>query len=84
MLDEAVTMLGEHIVLAHGKDRAANGEVRPAGLGIVPWARFFGLLRAAGYGGPLIVHGLDVDEITSAVHHLERAVELSADALDAC
>jgi sugar phosphate isomerase/epimerase len=75
-LDEAVTLLGGRIVLAHGKDRAADGTVRPAGQGIVPWDRFFGLLRSVGYGGPLIVHGRREEEIGTAVTHLRVAAGL--------
>jgi sugar phosphate isomerase/epimerase len=70
ILDEAVALLGDRIVLAHGKDRAADGTVRPAGQGIVPWDRCFGLLRSVGYDGALIVHGLQESEIKGAVTHL--------------
>ena len=74
LLEEAVALLGERIVLAHGKDRAGDGVVRPAGQGIVPWARFLELLRAAGYGGPLVLHGLDEREVPGAVAHLRGIV----------
>ena len=73
ILAEAVSLFGDRIVLAHGKDRAANGTVRPAGSGIVPWDRFFGLLRSVGYDGALIVHGLNETDLDDAFAHLRAA-----------
>jgi sugar phosphate isomerase/epimerase len=70
ILDDAVALLGDRIVLAHGKDRAADGTVRPAGQGIVPWERVVALLRSVGYDGPLIVHGLGEPEIGASVAFL--------------
>jgi sugar phosphate isomerase/epimerase len=70
ILDEAVDLLGERVFLAHAKDRGADWTVRPAGKGIVPWDRFFALLRAAGYDGAVVLHGLDEAEVGPAVAFL--------------
>lgn len=72
VLDEAFDLLGEHVVVAHAKDRAADGEVRAAGQGIVPWDLFVARLAAAGFDGPLILHGLAEDEVAGAVASLGR------------
>jgi sugar phosphate isomerase/epimerase len=66
-LDDALALLGERIVLAHGKDRDASGAVVPACLGLVPWRRVLSGLDAAGYRGPLILHGLDEADVPGAV-----------------
>lgn len=71
-LDEAVRLLGERTILAHGKDRAADGSVRPPGSGIVPWPRTLASLTAAGYTGPLVLHGLTEEEIPAAVRSLQQ------------
>jgi sugar phosphate isomerase/epimerase len=70
ILDEAVALLGDRVALAHGKDRGADGVVRPAGQGIVPWDRFLASLRDVGYDGPLVLHGLDEREVDAAVTFL--------------
>ena len=70
ILDEAVSLLGDRVALAHGKDRGADGVVRPAGQGIVPWDRFLASLRDAGYDGALVLHGLDEREVDAAIAFL--------------
>ena len=57
-IDEAISLLGERTIIAHGKDRDASGAVKPPGKGIVPWDRFLSRLAATGFAGPLILHGL--------------------------
>ncbi|CAA9541134.1 MAG: miscellaneous; hypothetical/partial homology [uncultured Thermomicrobiales bacterium] len=72
-IDEGVQLLGRRTILAHGKDRDAAGAVQPPGRGVVPWPRFLGGLRSAGFSGPLILHGLPEAAVPAAVSHL-RAV----------
>lgn len=76
-LDEAFDLLGPEIVLAHAKDRAADGAVRPAGSGIVPWGRYLAGLRAVGYGGPLVLHGLAEGEVGAALATLRAHLAAS-------
>lgn len=78
VLDEAFDLLGEHVAVAHAKDRDADGEVRAAGQGIVPWDLFVARLGATGFDGPLILHGLAEDEVDGAVAMLREQLRLRA------
>ena len=57
-IDEALVRLGPMTVLAHAKDRYADGTVAPAGDGVVDWPHFLRGLKACGFDGPLIAHGM--------------------------
>lgn len=70
-IDDAIALLGARTILAHGKDRGADGSVQPPGSGIVPWPRFIAALESAGYTGPLILHGLDESDVPGAVAALK-------------
>ncbi len=70
VLDEAFDLLGEHIVIAHAKDRAADGTVCPAGQGVVDFPRYVRLLQNSGFSGPLILHGLAEEQVDGAVRYL--------------
>jgi sugar phosphate isomerase/epimerase len=72
MIDEGITLLGEHTIIAHGKDRDAAGVVQPPGHGIVPWPRFLSGLQAAGYDGHLILHGLTESDAPASTAYLRN------------
>jgi sugar phosphate isomerase/epimerase len=82
VLDEAFALLGEHVAVAHAKDRAADGNVRAAGQGVVPWDHFIALLAAAGFDGPLILHGLAEAEVAASVAYLGPRLRSHASAQD--
>ena len=58
----AVNLLGDHIVMAHAKDRRANGEFAAAGSGVIDFPHFINCLRSVGFDGPLVTHGLSEPE----------------------
>lgn len=70
VLDEAFDVLGDRVAVAHAKDLGADGEPCAAGKGIVPWSRYVAWLRAVGFEGPLILHGLTEDEVAGSVRFL--------------
>ena len=70
VLDEAFELLGEDIVIAHAKDVKNTGEVVAAGLGDLDYDRYLRSLRAAGFDGPLILHGLEESEVEGSVAFL--------------
>lgn len=78
VLDEAFGLLGEHILVAHAKDRRADGTVCPAGQGIVPWDHVIAHLRVARFAGPLILHGLDEEAVPGAVGYLRERIAETA------
>jgi sugar phosphate isomerase/epimerase len=72
ILDEAFTLLGGDIILAHAKDRAADGTTGQvaAGQGILDYPYYLKLLHQVGYSGPLILHGLREEQVAESVAFL--------------
>ncbi len=62
VVDEALDLLSDRIVMVHAKDRGADGRVVPAGTGVVDFARLLASLRRAGFSGPVVTHGLSAAE----------------------
>jgi len=79
ILDEAFDLLGPDIALAHAKDFRDGAEIAPmaAGRGILDWALLMRLFRTAGYGGPLILHGLAESEVKRSVEFLRQILRNS-------
>ena len=48
--------------MAHAKDRAADGSFVTAGTGVVDFPDFVARLRAVGFSGALVTHGLSAAE----------------------
>jgi sugar phosphate isomerase/epimerase len=57
VMEEAVCLLGERLLLAHAKDIASDGTIVPAGAGAVHLGVFVKLLHSSGFDGALIGHG---------------------------
>jgi sugar phosphate isomerase/epimerase len=70
VLDEAFDLLGEHIVIAHAKDRGADDTFRAAGEGILDYDHYLRLLQASAFTGPLILHGLAEGQVDAALQFL--------------
>lgn len=62
VIARATALLADRIVMAHAKDRAPDGSFVAAGKGVVDFPRFIGGLRAAGFDGDLVTHGLTAAE----------------------
>jgi sugar phosphate isomerase/epimerase len=58
----AVETAAGHIAMAHAKDRHADGRFATAGQGIVDFPDFIARLKALGFDGPLVTHGLSAAE----------------------
>jgi sugar phosphate isomerase/epimerase len=74
ILRAAFELLGDALVLAHAKDVRPDGAVVAAGRGALDYGLYVRLLREAGYDGPLVLHGLEEEEVPAALaflrHHL--------------
>ena len=70
VLDEAFDLLGEHIVIAHAKDRGADDTFRAAGEGILDYDHYLRLLQTSAFTGPLIIHGLTEEQVDAALQFL--------------
>jgi sugar phosphate isomerase/epimerase len=58
----AIDALADDLGMAHAKDRHADGRIATAGQGVVDFPDFVARLRAAGFDGPLVTHGLSAAE----------------------
>jgi len=74
ILSEATELLGPAIALAHAKDVTDNPAqpIAAAGRGILDYARQLSQLRKAGFEGPIILHGLEENEVPAAVAFLRQ------------
>jgi sugar phosphate isomerase/epimerase len=73
-LIDAFDLLGDSIVMGHGKDCGPRGEIVPAGKGIVPWKLVidrFGRLATA-TEVPMIIHGVDEANVAGVVSFLRN------------
>lgn len=74
MLDEAFELIGRDIVLAHAKDLDHDGDAGhlAAGHGVLDYPRYISLLRAHRFTGPLLLHGLTVEQVPGCVAFLRQ------------
>jgi sugar phosphate isomerase/epimerase len=82
ILDEAVGLLGEQIVIAHAKDLRRDGAAGDvaAGQGLLDYDHYLALLRAAGFRGPVILHGLAESQVEGSIAFLREKLARSASA----
>ncbi len=74
IIARAVDLLADRIVMAHAKDRAPNGDFVAAGTGVVDFPAFIARLRAAGFAGDLVTHGLSAAEAPGVACFLAEAL----------
>lgn len=74
IVEEAVETAAGHIALAHAKDRHADGRFATAGQGVVDFPDFITRLRAAGFDGPIVTHGLSASEAHGVAAFLKRLI----------
>ena len=72
IIARAVDLLADRIVMAHAKDRAPDGGFATAGTGTVDFPRFIAALRAAGFDGDLVTHGLTAAEAPWVAAYLRQ------------
>jgi sugar phosphate isomerase/epimerase len=72
MLDEAFELIGRDIVLAHAKDLDRDGDAGhlAAGHGVLDYPRYLSLLRTHRFTGPLLLHGLTVEQVPGCMAFL--------------
>lgn len=62
IVSSAIDLLAERIVMAHAKDRTADGDFATAGKGVLDYGHYLRTLRSAGFDGSLVAHGLSASE----------------------
>jgi sugar phosphate isomerase/epimerase len=61
-VSEGLDLLSSHIVMAHAKDRNADGDFVAAGKGVLDYSHFIRELTKTGFNGPIVTHGLTANE----------------------
>jgi sugar phosphate isomerase/epimerase len=74
IIAQAIDLLGDRIIMAHAKDRRANGEFTAAGSGTIDFPHFVRRLRSAGFVGPLVTHGLSEQEAPTVAAFLREVI----------
>lgn len=72
-LRAAFELLGDDIVLAHAKDVTRGGAIVAAGRGDLDYELYLALLAQTGRPVPLILHGLDEDEVPASIAFVRTA-----------
>ncbi len=74
MLDQAFSILGKDIVMAHAKDLDHDGDAghKAAGQGKLDYDRYLSLLHGCGFRGPLLLHGLNEAQVPGCVAFLRE------------
>jgi len=72
ILEEAFSLVGRDIVLAHAKDLDHDGDAghKAAGEGLMDYELYLRLLRAHRFNGPLLLHGLSRAQVPGCVAFL--------------
>jgi sugar phosphate isomerase/epimerase len=75
IVSEAVDMLGPHIIMAHAKDRKADGSFAAAGTGVLDYPHLIRTLKNSGFNGTLVTHGLSASEAPEVAEFLRRQLQ---------
>jgi len=70
LVEDAASLLGDRIVMAHAKDRDAQGGFVAAGRGVIDFSHFIQTLKQCGFDGPLVTHGLTAEEAPATAQFL--------------
>lgn len=70
----AVDITAGYVAMAHAKDRHADGRFATAGQGVVDFPAFIEGLRATGFDGPLVTHGLTAAEAPAVARFLAESI----------
>lgn len=71
-ISAAIDLLADRIVMAHAKDRNADGSFATAGKGVLDYTHYLDGLKAVGFAGGLITHGLTAAEAEGVARFLSE------------
>ncbi|MBY5719824.1 sugar phosphate isomerase/epimerase [Rhizobium leguminosarum] len=75
IVSSAIELLGDRIVMAHAKDRNPDGSFATAGKGVLDYAHYLGRLKAIGFKGSLVTHGLSASEAAGVATFLKNSLD---------
>jgi sugar phosphate isomerase/epimerase len=70
----AIDLLADRIAMGHAKDRHADGRFATAGTGVLDYSHYLSRLKAVGFDGTLITHGLAAAEAPGVARFLKRVL----------
>lgn len=76
VVSSAIDLLADRIILAHAKDRTADGGFTTAGKGVLDYAHYVRRLRSAGFTGSIVAHGLSAHEAGDVAMFLRERLGL--------
>ncbi len=76
IISQAIDILAPEIVMAHAKDRNADGSFATAGKGVLDFTHYLTCLRALDFKGPLVTHGLAANEAKGVAKFLKDILEV--------
>ncbi|WP_010100117.1 sugar phosphate isomerase/epimerase family protein [Verminephrobacter aporrectodeae] len=70
----AIDLLADRIAMGHAKDRHGDGSFATAGTGVLDYPHYLSRLKAVGFDGALITHGLCAAEAPGVATYLKRVL----------
>lgn len=77
IIETGVDLLHNRIVLAHAKDRLADGEFTTTGKGVIDYHHYLSLLHSIDFRGALITYGLSSDDAPGVAAFLKAQLDNS-------
>lgn len=74
IVSESIELLSDRIAMAHAKDRNADGSFTTAGKGVLDYGHYLRALKAIGFSGPLVTHGLSAHEAKGTARFLTETL----------
>lgn len=75
IVSEAIELLDDRIVMGHAKDRDEKGNFATAGHGVLDYDHYVSRLKAGGFAGDLVAHGLAASEAVGVASFLATLFE---------
>jgi sugar phosphate isomerase/epimerase len=82
VLNESFGLLGDAIAIAHAKDRSHDFQPCAAGKGILDFGYYLRCLKNIGFAGPLILHGLEENEVEFSREFIYRSLNDNVELVD--
>jgi sugar phosphate isomerase/epimerase len=73
----AVDLLADRIVMGHAKDRTPEGGFTTAAKGVLDYQHYLRCLKAAGFDGPIVTHGLEAAEARGVAAFLRSQCDIA-------
>ena len=74
ILDAAFLLLGDDILLAHGKDLERDGDAghQAAGTGVLDYAHYLNCLNGIGFTGTIALHSLSETQAPTSIAYVRE------------